>query len=273
MTTRKPAAIFATAVLALLGASCSKLKSRNELNQGVQAFRNAQYPEAVEHFKTAVEMDPNYATARLYLATSYMQQYIPGADSPENNQYWDAAFNQFKTVVDQDPKNSVANASIASLYLNKKDWANARRWYAKLIAIEPNNKEAYYSLGFIAWSEWYPEYNKERIALNMKEDDKFPFKDKKAKEELLAQYGPMIDEGLKNLNKCLEIDPEYEDAMSFSNLLIRERAYLADNKEDYDAQTKTADAWEDKALATIKVKADRKAKKTPGGIVADESTQ
>jgi tetratricopeptide (TPR) repeat protein len=274
MTTRKPAAIFATAVLALLGANCSKLKSRNELNQGVQAFRNAQYPEAVEHFKTAVELDPNYATARLYLATSYMQQYIPGADSPENNQYWDAAYNQFKTVVDQDSKNSVANASIASLYLNKKDWANARRWYAKLIAIEPNNKEAYYSLGFITWSEWYPEYNKERIALSMKEDDKFPFKDKKASAELAEKYGPMLDEGLKNLDKCLAIDPEYEDAMSYENLLIRERAYLADNKDAYDAQTKVADAWEDKALATIKVKADRKAKKTPGGIVADtDSTQ
>ena len=73
---RKPVIILATAVLALLGASCSKLKSRDQLNQGVQAFRNAQYPDAVEHFKKAVELDPNYATARLYLATSYMQQYI-----------------------------------------------------------------------------------------------------------------------------------------------------------------------------------------------------
>ena len=71
-------------------------------------------------------------------------------------------------MVDQDDKNSIAIASIASLYLNKKDWANARRWYAKLIAVDPSNKDAYYSLGFIAWSEWYPAYNRERMALNMK---------------------------------------------------------------------------------------------------------
>ena len=38
MTTRKPVAILATAVLALLGASCGKLKSRDQLNQGVLAF-------------------------------------------------------------------------------------------------------------------------------------------------------------------------------------------------------------------------------------------
>jgi hypothetical protein len=271
---RKPVIILATAVLALLGASCSKLKSRDQLNQGVQAFRNAQYPEAVEHFKIAVELDPNYSTARLYLATAYMQQYIPGADSPENNQFWDAAYAQFKTVVDQDDKNSVANASIASLYLNKKNWPEARRWFAKVLSFEPNNKDAYYSLGFIAWSEWYPEFNKERIDLKMREEDKFPFKDKKANAELLEKYGPIIDEGLKNLDKCLEIDPEYEDAMTYKNLLIRERAYLADNKEDYDAQAKVADGWMEKALATIKVKAERKAKKNSGGIVADQdSTQ
>ena len=177
-------------------------------------------------------------------------------------------------MVDQDDKNSIAVASIASLYLNKKQWDEARHWYAKLIAIDPNNKEAFYSLGFIAWSEWYPEFNRQRIALGMKEDDKFPFKDKKTNAELLEKFGPIIDEGLKNLDKCLEIDPEYEDAMTYKNLLIRERAYLADNKEDYDAQAKIADGWMEKALATMKVKAERKAKKNSGGIVADQdSTQ
>ena len=271
---RKPVFILlATAALALLGSSCTKLKARDQLNQGVQSYRNAQYPDAVEHFKRAVELDPSYSTARLYLATAYMQQYVPGADSPENNQCWDAAYNQFKVVADQDDKNTTALASIASLYLNKKDWDNARRWYAKLISVDPNYKEAYYSLGFIAYSEWYPEFNKERIALNMKETDQFPFKDKKASAELMAKYGPVIDEGLKNLDKCLEIDPEYEDAMTYKNLLIRERAYLADNMDDYKAQTAEAQKWMDKALATIKIKADRKAKKTQGGIVQDDSSQ
>ena len=60
--------------------------------------------------------------------------------------------------------------------------------------------------------------------------------------------------------------------MTYKNLLIRQRAYLADNKDDYDAQTKVAQMWFDKALATIKIKADRKAKKTPGGIVSESPT-
>ena len=91
---------LALAGLVTLGTSCEKLKSRDQLNKGVQAFKSAQYPEAVEHFKTAVELDPSFPVARLYLATAYMQQYIPGADSPENNQMAQAAHDQFMKVLD-----------------------------------------------------------------------------------------------------------------------------------------------------------------------------
>ena len=93
---RKVMLVLAVAALAVLGTSCNKLKARDQLNKGVQAFTAAQYPEAVERFKTAVELDPGFSAARLYLATAYMQQYIPGADSPENNKMAMAAFDNFK---------------------------------------------------------------------------------------------------------------------------------------------------------------------------------
>jgi len=268
---RKTLAIVALAALALLGAGCNKLKSRDNLNKGVQEFRNAKYPEAIEKFKTAVALDPDYATARLYLAMAYMQQYIPGAQSPENKQYWQASFDQFQKVVDADPKNTVATASIASLYLNSYDWANSRRWFEKLISIDPNNKEAYYSLGYIAWSQWYPEYRKKLAALNLKEEDPKPIKDVKVREQLKAQFSEMIAWGIQNLDKSIQIDPEYDDAMTYENLLIRERAFLADTQAECDAQIKVADGWRDKALATIKVKAERKNKKGSGGITAPGS--
>src|SRR5438552_624203 len=161
--------IAMVAVVALAGTGCEKLKSRDQLNKGVQAFKSAQYPEAVEHFKTAVQLDPTFPVARLYLATAYMQQYIPGADSPENNQMATAAHDQFMKVLEQSPKDKVAIASIASLYLNQKKWDEAQQWYEKLIAVDPNNPEAYYSIGFVAWSKWYPAYGTARANLGMKQ--------------------------------------------------------------------------------------------------------
>jgi len=73
-------------VLTLLSAvGCEKLRARDQLNKGVQAYKNAQYEAAIEHFKNAVEKDPHLLNARLYLATAYASQYIPGADTEENN--------------------------------------------------------------------------------------------------------------------------------------------------------------------------------------------
>jgi Tfp pilus assembly protein PilF len=85
---------------------------------------------------------------------------------------------------------------------------------------------------------------------------------------LKAKYGPVIDNGLAALDKALQIDPEREDAMAYENLLIRERADLADSKEEYEKQTKVADEWMQKALATKKAKAEKKGAGT-GGIIAD----
>jgi tetratricopeptide (TPR) repeat protein len=262
--------ILSVAVVALLSSGCKQLQSRDKLNKGVQAFRNAQYAEAVESFKKAVELDPNFPTARLYLATAYMQQYIPGADSPENNQMAQAAHDQFMKVLEQNSKDTVAMASLASLFLNQKKWDEAQQWYEKLIAVAPSNKEAHYSLGFIAWSKWYPNYGTARANLGMKQEDPGPIKDKKVREELKAKYGPVIDSGLASLDKALQIDPEYDDAMAYENLLIRERADLTESKAEYDAEIKKADQWVEKALATKKMKAEKKANATPGGITMDQ---
>src|SRR5215467_8078581 len=122
---RKLTFIAGVAALALLAAGCTQLKSRDQLNKGVNAFKNAQYPEAVEHFKTAVELDPNFPVARLYLATAYMQQWIPGAESPENKQMAQAAMDQFQKVLEDSPRDKTAMASIASLHLNQKKWDDA----------------------------------------------------------------------------------------------------------------------------------------------------
>ena len=270
---RKFALILAVAALAALATSCTQLRARDQINKGVAAFKSAQYPEAVEHFKTAVELDPNFVTARLYLATAYMQQYIPGSPEPENVKMADEALHQFNVVLEQNPPDSakiVAIASIGSLYLNQKKWDDAEAEYRKLIAIDPNNKDAYYSIGFIVWSKWYVPYQTARANANMKPEDPGPIKDKKIREDVKAQYDSVIDDGLKCLDKALQIDPEYVDAMAYENLLIRERADLSTEKKDYESQIKVADQWIQSALDMKKKIAERKEKSgAAGGITLD----
>lgn len=245
-------------ISALLATGCEKLKARDQLNKGVQAYKNAQYPQAVENFKTAVDLDPTFPTARLYLATAYMSQYIPGADSPENAQMAKAAFDQFQKVLEQDPKNELATASIASLYFNQKKLDEAKEWHEKLIALNPQAKESYYTLGVIAWSKTYPPEMEARAKLGMKPEDPGPIKDKKVRAELREKDLPIVQEGIKNLEKALQIDPEYDDAMAYLNLLHRRLADLAETSDDYKKESEVADSWVQKSLQTKKMKAERK---------------
>ena len=101
----------------------------------------------------------------------------------------------------------------------------------------------------------------------MKPEDPGPIKDKKVKEELKEKYAAMVDDGIANLQKSLDIDKEYDDAMAYMNLLIRERADLLDNPDEYKKQIDIADAWVQKNLDTKKMKAARTP--TTGGIVQD----
>lgn len=277
---RHMAAFACVAILAGIGTSCEKLRARDHLNKGVQAFKGAKYNDAVSHFKASVELDPTLITARLYLATAYMSQYIPGAMSQENLDNFKLAKENFEQVLEISPGDTTAVASLASLHYNEAQGLpkledklakldEAKKWYVKLAEVDPNNKEAYYSLGVIVWAKWYPALMGARAKLGMKPEDPGPLKDKKVKAELKEQHGELVEEGLSKLKRALEIDPEYDDAMAYMNLLIRERADLADTKEEYDKDVAEADRWVQKALETKKLKAARAAEKAAAGVISE----
>jgi hypothetical protein len=104
---------------------------------------------------------------------------------------------------------------------------------------------------------------------DMKPDQAMPFKDKKIKAELAQEYGGLVDDGLKNLNAALDIDKQYDDAMAYENLLIRERASLADSMDQYKKDIDTADDWVQKSLEAKKIKASKQV--GTQGIVQEQS--
>jgi tetratricopeptide (TPR) repeat protein len=274
---KKYIAVLALGVLALLTTSCDKLRSRDHMNKGVQAYRNARWPEAVEHFKAAVQLDPQNVNGKLYLATAYMTQYVPGVDDPRNQQFASAARDEFNNVLKDNPNDRTALASLASLCYQEaqgipkfedkvKKLDESKDWNLKLIQADPQAKEAFYTLAVIDWLKWYPNYMSARAEMGMKPEDPGPLKDKKVKEELKEKYGPLLQDGIDNLNKALAIDKNYDDAMSYMNLLIRQRADLLDTKEEYNQQIDVANNWVQKSLDTKKAKAALAAKQPGGGV-------
>jgi tetratricopeptide (TPR) repeat protein len=264
----KIATVVIAGLCVLSATGCSKLMARDQLNKGVAAYKNAKYETAIDHFKKAVELDSSLQNAKLYLATAYAQQYIPGVDSPENLQNATAAIDQYKAVLDQDPKNVNSIKGIAYLYLQMKKFEDAKTYYRKAIELDPNDPEAYYSVGVIDWTEAYQPRMEERAKLGLHPDE--PLKDKKVCVSLRDAQGPVIQDGIDALNKALSLRQDYDDAMAYMNLLYREKADReCDQPDQRVADSKTADEWVDKTLAAKKTKAEKSA--GSNGITMDQS--
>lgn len=75
-----------------------------------------------------------------------------------------------------------------------------------------------------------------------------PIPDAQTRDTLRAQWGQLIDTGIANLKRALDVDPDYSDAMAYINLFIRERADLLASKSEYDEEIAEADRWVQRAL-------------------------
>jgi tetratricopeptide (TPR) repeat protein len=267
-------AILAVGLALVCAVGCNKLQARDQLNKGVQAYKNAKYEEAIDHFQKAVSLDPNLLNARLYLATAFAQQYIPGADTPDNNQVADQAIDQFKKVLDMHPGRDQKTTSlkgIASLYFNMKKMNDAKDYHRKVVELDPNDPEAYYSIGVIDWTEAYQNAAEAKSKEGMKVDDDIT-KNKKLCPTLKQENEQLVQDGIDNLNKALQLRPDYDDAMAYMNLMYRRKADLECGDPDARAaDLKAADDWVDKTMATKKAKTE----KQPGatGITMDQSNK
>jgi tetratricopeptide (TPR) repeat protein len=262
------AALITVGAVVFSATGCNKLRARDQLNKGVASYKNARYEQAIDHFQNAVSLDPGLENARLYLATAYTQLYIPEVDTPDNLRLAEQAIDQFKAVLERDPKSVTSVKGIAYLYLQQKKFDDAKAYYHKALEIDPNDPEAYYTLGVIAWTQSYKPRMEERAKLGLKPDE--PLKDKKVCQSLRDKNWTVIQDGLDSLKKALDIRPDYDDAMAYVNLLYRERADLecgdlAARAED----EKMGDQWYAKTMATKKQKLEKQP--TAPGITMDQN--
>lgn len=246
-------------LLAFAASGCNKLKARDQLNKGVQSYRNAQFQQAIMHFKQAVELDPNLLNARLYLATAYAQQYVPGGESADNNQVAKDAIAAFEDVLNMSNGNaqasSTALASIAQIYYGMKKFDDAKKYNQRRIDLEPNNSEPYYWIGVLDWAITFPRTQALRTDNNISQPDakgNLPPIPEKLRKGLAEQNSALVDEGLKALNKAIELKPNDADSMVYLNLLYRQKAEIDPDEDSRKADLGQAESWVNKALAARK---------------------
>jgi tetratricopeptide (TPR) repeat protein len=262
--------LTAAALLFLIPlAGCNQLKARDQLNKGVQAYKSARFEEAVEHFQNAIKLQPDFKNAKLYLGTAYASQVVPDVKTADNIKNANNAIAIFQEVLDQDPNNVIALKQIASLYLDIDQSDKAKEYQQKVLALKPDDAVAYYTIGQIDWKKAYNNSIPVRNALGQ-QDDGSPLKDKNACLKLQAENGPLVEEGITNLQKAIDNRKDYSDAMAYINLLYRRKAELeCGNDEARKADIATADGWLQKGMNAKKAEEAAKAAKAGGGIAID----
>src|SRR6266581_1840132 len=80
---------------------------------------------------------------------------------------------------------------------------------------------------------------------------------------LASMYQSLGQTDTSQFQKALGLDPNYEDAMTYKNLLYREKARLSESEDEKKQLIAQADEWFNKALETRKKNAEKK--KLPGG--------
>ena len=257
-TARQVVALAALLILTFGVSGCNKLRARDLLNKGVVAFKAGQSDAAIEDFKRASEYDPNLMTARLYLATAYASLYIPGAPSAENKAHGEQAIKEFQDILTTDPNNLSAIDGIGSLLfqmagtppVDEKGFENSKTYHQRHIQINPNDPEPYYWIGVIDWTlafrgngEMRLDYNKNNIKKQVKDADPLP---PALRTEYAAKYGPMVDEGIADLQKAIALRPDYDDAMAYLGLLYRRKADMVESADERASLQKQADDLLDK---------------------------
>ena len=248
---------------------CDKIKSKQEIRKGNEFLKAAQYQSALAAYDEALRLDPGETKLHKHIGISYMGMYQPGSKHPKDLEFAQKAIDNLKQysaaypedtksleylvsmylnteryddaiafyqneLLKRNPKDVKAMQSLARLYFKKGDFDNGVLWLKKQLEIEGNNPEVYYLIGVQAWDRSY----------------NFPDLDP-------ALRAKAVEDGLQALNKAIELKPNYFEAVSYINLLYREKAKMETDPVKKQEYTDTANKYLQQALEMRKAAQDK----------------
>lgn len=245
---RRLLAFVALGALLLTLAGCETIEIRYWMNEGNKLYKAQNYEDAIAQYKKVVGVLPDDWSANYQIAVSYLALYHPNSTHPKDKEYADKATEAlekllklrapddatlekvrgfyvgllqaanktdkavtfYEELVRADPKNPLFLGQLAQLYGKKGDFPNALKTFEKRADAEPSSKEAWYTIGVVCWERSY------RGGLLVSDQER----------------REMIDKGMKALEKAIQLDPDYFEALSYVNLMYREKAKVLQTAGD-----------------------------------------
>jgi hypothetical protein len=252
----------------------NRVRAKNALNEGARAYRDGQFAEAENKFRTAYELDPTQKNAPLFIARTIQQQYKPGVNTPENLAVGERAIAAYQDILNKDPGNEGAYSAIVYLYGQMKNDDKVRAMLterANLTSIPPNKRAE--ALVILASKQWQCSYDiteqKENHTTEEKGGKILLHYKKPANQADFDKANQCATEGLKLAEQAVALDQGNPNAWSQKTNLLREKAKLAEMagdakaKDDFDNQATQARDTQTKLAAEAQKKKEAEAAASP----------
>jgi Tfp pilus assembly protein PilF len=268
LNVRVPVTAGLTALLLISSTGCKRLRANDQINKGVADFKNAKFESAENHFQNAVAIDPDNPNPHIYLATTYASQVVPNLDTPENKKLAQQAKDGFLDVLKRDPNDVIALKQLASLDRSIGNEEEAKMYGKRVISVSPNDAESYYTIGTVDF--YHAQANTKQVLARENLIDKGDGNTKLSKANcatLVTANQALVTEGMEYLQKAVDIDPLYENAMSIMSLMYRRKADMeCGNVAAIKEDLANADMWAQKSMGARKEIERRKEETSKGGV-------
>jgi tetratricopeptide (TPR) repeat protein len=203
------------------------------------------FENAEKYFKSLIEYDPKTPERYYALADVYERFH-----DPEELPLLEQAIESYKKPVEISPSDPLAYRQVANLLNKYGRFDETMEWLGKARDVKATDPEGYYLIAVHYWDKVYRDPD-------LTNDDK-------------KEY---IQLGMTELDRALEIQDDYVDALIYKNLLLREQAKIEPNARLKAELTAQADELRDRALALRQQQqeAAKAAATTPEGEAKEEA--
>ncbi len=279
---------LAIGAVALASSGCGEVRGRRKIQEGNRLYKDGEYKAAVAAFTEAEEFVPNFPVLWLNKGFTCQKMLIPGAHTPDNEAAATCALEAFKRFKDlkpadprgdtlyvqtlfdaerydelskmfeqrlvRNPKDIDAVNGLIQVYTKANKTEEALTWYQKKAEIKADEPEAQYSVGVFLWQQLMQKGGGDKASFDPRPD---PNKPKEKKEAPLFGMGDIVsqqrvdyaDLGIEFLNKAVALKPKYPEAMTYLNLLYRQKSFAYfDQPEEWQKCVDEAVKWMKKSL-------------------------
>jgi tetratricopeptide (TPR) repeat protein len=265
---RKPLVVPALLLLALPLTGCNKVQARIELKEGNSYYQQEQYQAALNQYKKGLELDPDATFAWRSAGMSALALYRPGDAAPENQALGQEATGAFEKYLADYPEDTKVQDFLLGLYMETKQYDKALAYADNQLQNDPNNAAGFNLKIRIllaqdrlqeAWQMAQNHRGENRVAAFVQVGNTAWGKAYNDATLTLEKRTEYVDTGLEALRAAIQTEPENIDALTYYNLLLREKAKLTTDATERATLIAEAEENRIKASNLRKAQAEKEA--------------